>query len=258
VGGLLVLYLLAGLALLGLTPVTVYRLLALVNASYTLGRDGLRLRWGLRSEDIPLDDVEWVRAASDFGSRLKQPLFSVPGAILGTRQLEGIGLVEFIASDAALLLVATARKVYAVSPADAPAFANAFQKSIEMGSLSPLQSSSTLPAAFLRSVWTDRLARLLILLGFGFGFGLLALVSLLIPGLTTVSLGFQPGGQPGTPGPAARLLLLPVMMFFIYLMDLAVGLMFYRDPANRPVSYLLWGTAPVTSILLMLATFILI
>lgn len=51
--------LLAGLCLLPL-PLLVYRFRALQRAHYILERDGIRLRWGLRAEDIPMDQVDWV------------------------------------------------------------------------------------------------------------------------------------------------------------------------------------------------------
>jgi len=44
---------------------------------------GLRLRWGLRAEDIPLPEIEWIRPASDLGFHLPKPFLSMPGALLG-------------------------------------------------------------------------------------------------------------------------------------------------------------------------------
>ena len=49
-----------------LLPVVTYRAYSLLNARYIVERDGLRLRWGLRLEDIPLSAIEWVRPANEF------------------------------------------------------------------------------------------------------------------------------------------------------------------------------------------------
>ncbi len=80
-------------------PLIAYRGYALLRARYTLERDGLRIRWGLRTEDIPLNTIEWVRPASELGNTLHLPPFSVTGAILGKREVADLGTVEFLASE---------------------------------------------------------------------------------------------------------------------------------------------------------------
>jgi hypothetical protein len=56
-----------------------YRLYALWTASYSLERDGVHLRWGFRSEDVPIDAVLWVRTDENLGMRLALPFFRWPG-----------------------------------------------------------------------------------------------------------------------------------------------------------------------------------
>lgn len=259
IGGFFILYLLASLLLLAPLPLVIYIWYALWTAGYSVGRDGLRFRWGLRSEDVPLDDVEWLRSASDFKGRLPLPFPRMPGAILGVRQSQELGTVEYMASSMdTMLLIATRRKVYAISPSDPSGFASAFQSASEMGSLIRMQPVTLLPAAFLQKVWTDRLARIFILTGLGFSVGLLIAVSLIVPTLASASLGFAPGGTPQPPGPAARLLLLPVLGFMVFLSDLLAGMFFYRGEDNRLVSYMVWAASPITSILLLISLFFVI
>ncbi|RPJ43086.1 MAG: hypothetical protein EHM21_11990, partial [Chloroflexi bacterium] len=74
---------LVSLLLFAPLPWIVYRAFALARASYRLERDGLRLRWGMRAEDIPLPDVEWVRRPADLATSLPLPPLHWPGAILG-------------------------------------------------------------------------------------------------------------------------------------------------------------------------------
>lgn len=252
IGSWLIFYLALSVLLLAPTPLLLYRLTALLRASYQLERDGLRIRWGLRGEDIPLPQIEWARPASELGFELRFPLFSTPGAYLGLTQVEGLGAVEFMASDRRnMLLIATQHKVYVISPAEPRAFMRSFQRMIELGSLSPLLSFSVRPAAFLARVWSDRLARTMLAVGLGLTATLFVLVSLRIPGMPSVSLGFDAAGRPLNAGPAESLLLLAVWGAFAYSLDLLVGLFFFRHAESKPVSYLLWGAGVVIPILLL-------
>jgi len=245
---------LASIILAAPLPLLLYRAYALAQSSYTIDRDGLRLRWGLRGEDIPLPQIEWVRPADEMGFHLPLPFFQWPGAVVGKRKVEGLGEVEFIASDVRkLLLVATPQKIYAISPADGRTFIRSFRQIIELGSLSPLPSYSVLPAAFLQQVWQDRSARWLALGGLGLTGVLFILAALIIPGRQTVSLGYDALRNPLEPVSSDRLLLLPLLGAAVYVVDLLSGLFFYRRVERRLVAYLLWGSSVLTPLLLFLA-----
>ena len=245
---------LASIILAAPLPLLLYRAYALAQSSYTIDRDGLRLRWGLRGEDIPLPQIEWVRPADEMGFHLPLPFFQWPGAVVGKRKVEGLGEVEFIASDVRkLLLVATPQKIYAISPADGRTFIRSFRQIIELGSLSPLPSYSVLPAAFLQQVWQDRSARWLALGGLGLTGALFILAALIIPGRQTVFLGYDALRNPLEPVSSDRLLLLPLLGAAVYVVDLLSGLFFYRRVERRLVAYLLWGSSVLTPLLLFLA-----
>ncbi len=259
VGSYSALLLLLSLALLLPIGLGIYRGLALLRASYTLERDGLRLRWGLRSEDIPLPEVEWVRPASDMGFSMPLPFLPFPGAILGTRVVEGLGPVEYMASDySKMLLLATPEKIYVISPADPKSFQRAFQRTIEMGSLTPIPAYSTQPAAFLQRVWSDLPARTALLAGLALTIALFVLVATVIPTRASLPLGFDKAGQPMAGGPPERLLLLPVLATFSLVIDLAGGMFFYRYQDTQPIAYLLWTAGALTPLLLIAATLLLI
>ncbi|MFW5713452.1 MAG: PH domain-containing protein [Brevefilum sp.] len=236
-------------------PVLVYRLYALLTAYYFLQRDGLRIRWGLRREDIPLRQIEWVRPAAELGFHLPLPWLRWPGAVLGSRKVSELGEVEFIAADLAhMLLVATPEKIYAISPADTKTFMAQYRKINEMGSLTPLEAQSVYPTVLFGSVWEDRLARWLILGSFGIGLLLLAAVGLAVPRLNTIAwIGtFEPA-------PAERLLLLPILEGIFWLSNLLFGIFLYRrGGALRIGAYLLWGTGTLTGLLFLLASLLLI
>lgn len=254
-GGFALLLLLAGLlcAPLGLV---LYRIYGLINASYTFERDGLRLRWGLRAEDIPIPEIEWIRPASDLVLPLNNPLIAWPGALVGGVNVPDLGPVEFLASEReTLLLVATPAKIYAVSPANPGGFTRAFRDMTEMGSLAPLPSFSTRPAAYARTVWRNRAARILTGAGLGLVVLLLVAVSLGIGSRQTVGLGFGPDRKPLDPVPAAQALLLPVLGGLAFALDLVLGFLLYRREGSRAVAYLLWIGGILTPLMFLVAAF---
>jgi len=259
VGWSLILYLLGALALVALLPIVAYRGYALLHAAYTLERDGLRVRWGLRSEDLPMTEVLWVRQAVDLVQPLKLPRFSMPGALLGASNHGELGRVEFIASSAAdLVIVSAINKTLILSPEDPEDFTNRFQRVIEMGSLSPIGAHTAVPTAFFNQVFKDRLARVLIPLGIGLALLLLVVTSIMIPFRQMVSLGYDRTGTPLEPVQSSRLLLLPIIGVVFNFFDLITGLFAYRRLETRLIGHLLWGAGVLTSVLLFIAVMLLI
>ena len=232
-------------------PLILYRLYALINAAYGLSRGGLLIRWGLRREDIPLNSIEWIRPASELGFRLPLPWLRFPGAILGIRNVPELGRVEFIASDVKhMLLVATPDKVYAVSPLETNQFMSFFRRVNEMGSLSPIEAQSVYPTVLIGNVWEDPLARLLIISSFGVGLILLIVTAFSVPGLETIP---WTGGEGAAP--AERLLLLPILDGMIWIFNLLGGIFLYRRGGDLVIgSYILWGTAGLVGILLLIGS----
>jgi hypothetical protein len=251
----LILCLAGAFLLMGTLPFLAYRGYALLHAYYELERDGLRIRWGLRSLDIPITEVEWVRPTEDLLIPLKLPVLSTPGAILGEGNHPDLGKIEFIASSVEnLVIVATMNQVIILSPDEKDEFIQRFNRTIEMGSLSPIEPHSARPAVFLRQITSDGLARVLIPLGFGLWFALLVIVSIVIPGRSAISLGYDLNGLPLEPVPASRMLMLPILGILLYLVSLIGGAYIFRKDTTRPVSYLLWAGGVLVPFLLILAT----
>jgi len=235
-------------------PILTYRLYALVQANYTLDRETLSLTWGLRIEHIPVSDVEWVRPFNDLASPLRLPPFCMPGALLGIRRQPDLGSVEFLAANRKkILLVATAQRVFAISPNDPAAFVRDFQHAIEMGSLTPEAGKSLYPTFVIAQAWESAVARFLWLAGLFLNVGLLVWVSLLIPVLPRVTLGFQPYGGPLEPVPAARLIMLPILSVFLFAICWIAGLFYYRRESHRLMAYILWASNALTALLFLLA-----
>jgi hypothetical protein len=237
-------------------PILGYRAYALSRANYFLDRNILRLVWGLRMEDIPVTDVEWIRPLEGLLAPVSLPWFRLPGSILGVTRQPDMGKVEFLASSAkTIVLVATARQIYAISPEDPAAFLAAFQKTIEMGSLQSTQGLSQYPSFVAARAWDDPLARYLWLSGIFLNLGLLVWVTVIIPSLGRISLGFDPAGELLETVPGAQLILLPLLSALLFAIGWFSGLFFYRKTELRPLALIVWASGVVTSLFFLVGVY---
>ena len=266
IGPLFLLYLLPALLLAALVPNLVYRAYALWRAVYVVERDGLRLKWGLLAEDIPMDQVLAVQLAAEADGDLPLPWLRLPGAVLGVRKRSDGRTVEYLAADLArLVLIATPEREFAVSPDDPAGFLAACREQSELGSLSPLPAISVRASFLLARVWATQSARYLLLGGLALSLLLLIWVSLVVPAREAVPLGFDLEGNPGEPVPSVQLILLPILNGFFYLANFLAGLFFFRrresaldDGSSAPLAYLLWGSSAFTALLFLGAVFFLL
>ena len=253
VGPLFIVYLLLSLVAFAPLPLLAYRAYALQGANYSLDRDHLLLKWGLRLERLPLSDIEWIRPVSDLTAPLVLPALRLPGAVLGTRRHPDLGPIEFLADGSdRMLLVATARQVFAISPEDAGNFTRTFQRFIELGSLSPVPAQSQYPSLIVLQAWRDPLARYLWLAALFLDLGLLAWAGVTVPALQRIPLGFAPDGAPLGPFASIQLMLLPAMSTLFALLGWGGGLYFFRREM-RLLARLVWVAAALTPLLFLVA-----
>ncbi len=221
-----ILYALVALIALLLFSYVLYRFLALRAARYVIERDGIHLLWGIRSEEIPMDEVLWIRRAHELAVPPLTPIFRLPGTIIGTRHNINIGIIEYFATSTSnLVVIAIEGKAYAVSPVEADEFVLTFKRLMELGSLSPIAPRSVYPTFLIARVWAEPYARYLLLTGFILNILLLVCVSLLAPSYDEIQLGFATSGEPV---PSIRLLLLPIISSFLFALDGFIGLFFFR------------------------------
>jgi hypothetical protein len=259
VGPRFVSYLLIGILAFAPIPFLGYRAFALFKADYYIDRDSLAILWGLRVEDIPLTDIEWVRPASDLTNPLSLPPIRLPGAVLGTRRHPDLGAVEFIASSARnLILIATSKHVFAISPRNAAALVRTFARATELGSLTPTEAKSVYPAFVITQAWESPLARLLWLTGLLLNLGLVGWVGFLIPSLSEVPFGFNPFGIPSETVPSVRLILLPLLSALMFISGLLAGLYLYRWDRERPLAFIIWLTSTLCALLFLMAVLFLV
>jgi PH (Pleckstrin Homology) domain-containing protein len=252
-------YLLTGLLAFAPIPFLGYRAYALFKADYYIDRDSLAILWGLRIEDIPLTDIEWVRPATDLTRPLALPHFRLPGAVLGTRRHPDLGAVEFIASSTRnLILIATSKHIFAISPKDAASLVRTFARATEMGSLAPAEPKSVYPSFVIAQAWESRFARTIWLLGLLLNLGLVAWVGLLIPSLSRVPFGFNPFGVPNEAASPARLILLPLLSALMFITGFFAGLYLYRWDKERPLAFIIWISSTLCALLFILAVLFLV
>jgi len=259
VGPMFVSYLLIGLLAFAPIPLLGYRAYALFKADYYIDRDSLAILWGLRIEDIPLTDIEWVRPASDLTNPLALPRFRLPGAVLGTRRHPDLGAVEFIASTTRnMILIATSKHVFAISPRDAASLVRTFARATELGSLTPAEPKSVYPSFVITQAWDSPFARFLWMTGLLLNLGLVAWVGFLIPSLAQVSFGFNPYGVPNVTAPSVRLILLPLLSALLFITGLFTGLYLYRWEKERPLAFIIWLSSTLSAVLFLLAVLFLV
>jgi len=259
VGPMFVSFLLIGLIAFAPIPFLGYRAYALFKADYYIDRDSLAILWGLRIEDIPLTDIEWVRPASDLTEPLSLPRFRLPGGVLGTRRHPDLGAVEFIASSARnLILIATSKHIFAISPRDAASLVRTFARATDLGSLVPTEAKSVYPSFVISQAWESPIARFLWMTGLLLNLGLVAWVGILIPSLSQVPFGFDPFGVPGATVPSVRLILLPLISALMFVTGLIAGLYFYRWEKQRPLAFIVWISSSLCALLFLMAVLFLV
>lgn len=259
VGPAFLIWLLVSLAAFVPIPFFAYRIFALYRGSYEIDRDSLAIRWGLRVEDIPLSDIEWMRPAEDLTNPLRLPALPLPGALLGIRRHPDLGSVEFIASDSKkLLIVATAKRVFVISPENPAGLTQTFARATELGSLAPTEAKSVYPSFIVSQAWESGVARYLWLSALFLNIGLFIWASLIIPTTPQVALGVQASGGAVETVPSSQLIIFPVASLLLAVAGWIAGLYFYRWDRERTLAFIVWGSSTFTSLLFLLAVLFII
>ncbi|NIS81849.1 MAG: hypothetical protein GTO14_16935 [Anaerolineales bacterium] len=235
-----------------------YRLYGLLTARYRLDRDGFYLMWGLNSEQVPLASIRRLQAGSDIAPNLRPRLgLWWPGCLVGHREIEGVGQIEFFATTAAngIVVLHLEDRSLAISPPDPEGFHQSFTAAMRMGSLEPIPERSLRPDFTSTRLWNDLPARVLIITGMLIPLFLLGYLAVRAPSMPSqVPFGFDLTGAPNTLAPPGRLLLLPMIGGLCWLVDLVAGVWLYRREQDRILAYVMWTTAALVGGLLWGAT----
>lgn len=240
-------------------PFFTYRAYSLLRADYHIDRDSLAINWGLRVEDIPLTDIEWIRSAYDLTRPISLPSLPMPGGLLGIRRHPDLGTIEFLASDSKkLLLVATAKRIFVISPEDTTGLMQTFARATELGSITPADAKSVYPSFVVTQAWQSGLARYLWLTALFLNLGLFIWASVIIPSTSRVALGPQFVGSALETVPSSQLIIFPVASLLLAVAGWIAGLYFYRWDKERVLAFIVWGSSTLTSLLFLLAVLFII
>ncbi len=236
-----------------------YRIFSLIFSAYSLGREGLRIQWGLRTELIPLSEIEWIRTPKEMPYDIPWSFLPMPGAYSGSVRSENYPLIEFIASDTlTMLFVGTSRCIYAISPARPQEFMAAFDRVLQMGTLNKVEWQTIRPVDWVNESLKNRTARFSIR-----GSLLLIIILLLWVGFryssrTTIGLAYSANGVPQVILPVRNVLILPALAVFCWLANLATGVRLYKTEQNRQLAELFWAGSVVISFFFVLSAFLIL
>jgi hypothetical protein len=179
--------------------------------------------------------------------------------VLGRRRHPDLGSVEFIASSAKnLILIATSRHVFAISPRNAAALVRTFARATELGSLTPTEAKSVYPSFVITQAWENPIARFLWMSGILLNVGLIVWVGILIPSLSQIPFGFDPFGVPREVASSTQLILLPLVSSLLFVVGVTGGLYFYRWQRQRPLAFIVWASSTLSAFLFLMAVLFLV
>jgi hypothetical protein len=170
-----------------------------------------------------------------------------------------IWALEFIASNARnLILVATSKHVFAISPKDAAALVRTFARATELGSLIPTEAKSVYPSFVITQAWESPIARFLWMTGLLLNLGLVAWVGILIPSLSQVAFGFNAAGTPTAIVPSVQLIMLPLISVLLFVTGFLLGLYLYRWDKERPLAFIVWISSTLSAVFFLMAVLFLV
>ena len=221
---------LACLALLLLAGASVYRLAAALTLAYAVDRNGLYISWLGNRAVVPLQQIDSVESGVRVPATALGLLRSVGYYHGQVRTAQGRVIHRFSTRPLAQALVLhTAVDSYAISPQDPDSFVQDLEQRRRLGAIQQLAPGVESGRTFAYQFWNDQVVRWALLIT-------LALNLLLLGGLMTIYPGLPPlidlradaAGAATTLVPRHQILFLPLAAAALALMNLGLGLSFYR------------------------------
>jgi hypothetical protein len=226
-----------------------YNLYQLKTMTYSLSRNGLELTWGFRKVFIPNQNLTWARPVDDFRSVLPLPMFRLPGLVLGSSQVQGLGTVEYgLTEPIKAVLVSGNGTVFAISPKNPAEFATQVARFQQMGATQSLPAVDETFSQLWSTIWAQKSHRNSLLLSLGLcalSLILAFVFSALYTSVTWVTLEIVPSSQ---------LFILPILAFGIWLVNLVSGLfLLYQNQVEKGMVRWIWVASGVVAGLLIIA-----
>ncbi len=231
-----------------------FRFFGLAKATYLVDRDILTIEWGYRREMIPLSDIDWIKHISSLNEPVASPRFYLPGGNLGEVQDTQLGLVEYVASDRDnLVFVGTAKKVFAISPADPAGFMEAFARIFEMGSLDQSGGGSHKLNFVMIDAWSEVSNRYLWLANILLNLVFFIAVYFIVPAFSTLRLVPSLNVMAEDPVPSQQLFLLPSISTVVSVLAFMFGIMAYQSAGQKFLAKMVWSSNLITTILMFIS-----
>ncbi len=252
--------LLIALIILGVPLVfLLYRFYSLLFSYYRLERDGLHIQWGLRSEVIPLNAIEWIRSPAEMNEDVPWSVLPMPGAYLGTVSAGEHITYEFLASDMGkMLFIGTSRFIYVISPKDPAGFITGFERILQMGALSNIRWTTSRPANWLLEAWRNKGGRICTILSILIQIALYIWVGTHFENVKTIPLTFSPTGAPLEELPTINILTIPLSATAIWLIGTVMGLWIFQKKSDRQTAEFLWGAVTAAVLQCLVAAILII
>lgn len=243
------------LSILFLIPVAfiVYRCYGLLSSSYTLTRDRLQIKWGLRQEIIPLSEINWIHTPQEMSEEIPWPFLPMPGAYLGKVHTASGEEIEFMASNIKkMIFVGTSKGIYGISPADPEKFLDGFQRVLQMGSVFEPAHQTIKPTDWIAASWENHIAR------HSFVFSAIFLV------LMFLWVGFRFSGVENSRLNSGsemsflmrRILILPFLAGIFWIINMGIGVRLYKSDKLKQIAELIWSSGVIITFLFFIAGFI--
>jgi hypothetical protein len=241
--------LLLTIPLLGVFTFLSYRAFLILTTRYLLGRSSFELRCGFQREIIPLDLVEWAHPISDFDSPMPLSGFLLPWQYYGKRNIRGLGLVAFAATDKPnMVLIRADNRHFVISPVSARVFARDFENVSGLGAAEEMEPVSQNLRSMLREIIQDGTAKKLLIAG------LLGVLLLLVVTIALSATRLNVTWITLEQVPSNRLLLLLLVGVLAWLLNTLLGAYFFlQSLLEKRWIFLVWGWSVLVSLILALA-----
>lgn len=230
-----------------------YRAAAALTLCYEVDRNALYIIWLGNRAVVPLDQVQSI----DLGAapiRMPWRVFQGIGYFWGQAEGSYDRRLHLFSSvpPAQSLVVYLPDEAYVIAPADRDGFVQDLEQRRNLGATKPLAAAIEPSRIFLYEFWNDATVRTLLLVALTLNLVVLGMLAARYPQLAPmVQMRFDAAGQVSDLRPRHQALFLPLAAFALSLLNIVVGLLFYR---RQPVGVrLLQGASVVVQILFGIA-----
>ncbi|MHB0876792.1 MAG: PH domain-containing protein [Anaerolineae bacterium] len=221
---------------------------------YRWSRNGLTISAGLFHLLVPMQAIAGIYSAPGSTGGLRFQGLRFPGHCVGRVKTPPGKRIIYLATTPpdACLHVVTARRIYAISPADGEAFLRRFETERSLGPVVEWHETVRVSWVLQTLVWRDYVGLGLAGSALLAGLVLLAMAFIRYPGLpAAIPMHFDPLGRPDLMVPPQRIFYLPLVGSCVTVLNSVLAISLYRR--ERLLSYFLWGNAALVEVLLIVA-----